>query len=387
MNDIEEIPSVIFELGTHTFKIGISGMNSPYYSYYPYMGITKENMILHNKDEIDSYVNNSNNSGTDLTMIPMMNSNNNQSLNVELFDEFIENFISNNDLLPDIMQHPFVFSERAIHDKDTRMSLTNLMFETYAIPYLFICKDAVLSSFAFGRTTCLVVDMGHSATTITPINDGMTIKKAIIRDTQISGVNTNKMLEVFINKGDVTSLGELSVYDSTFRNYYANMIMYHDIKCKFNEAIESTNTDKTISYTLPDNEVITLDAMKFVNEVSKKMFNEDNNNNESGLSNLIFNSVVQVELDIKKELFCNLCLCGGNSILCDDIATQVQNNISKRVSLATVIKMTSHVKNERSNIAWLGASILTSLGTFIQWCVTKEDYEEQGAVIIERKCA
>ena len=50
MNDIEEIPSVIFELGTHTFKIGISGMNSPYYSYYPYMGITKENMILHNKD-------------------------------------------------------------------------------------------------------------------------------------------------------------------------------------------------------------------------------------------------------------------------------------------------------------------------------------------------
>ena len=100
MNDIEEIPSVIFELGTHTFKIGISGMNSPYYSYYPYMGITKENMILHNKDEIDSYVNNSTNNGTDLTMIPMMNSNNNnQSLNVELFDEFIENFISNNDLL------------------------------------------------------------------------------------------------------------------------------------------------------------------------------------------------------------------------------------------------------------------------------------------------
>ena len=380
MNDIEEIPSVIFELGTHTFKIGISGMNSPYYSYYPYIGVTKESTILHNKDEVDSYVNNSSTNGVDVTMIPMIT----QSLNIELFDEFIENFIANNDLLPDIMQHPFVFSERSIHDKDTRMNLTNLMFEKYAIPYLFICKDAVLSSFAFGRTTCLIVDMGHSATTITPVNDGMTIKKAIIRETSISGANTNKLLETFINKGDISSLGELSAYDSTFRNYYSSMIMYHDIKCKINEAIDSSNTDKTVSYALPDNQVITVDSTQFASELSSKMFQEDS---ETNLSNLIFNSVVQVELDIKKELFCNLCLCGGNSVLCDDIATQVQNNISKRVSLATVIKMTSHAKDERSNIAWLGASILTSLGTFIQWCVTKEDYEEQGAVIIERKCA
>ena len=67
---------------------------------------------------------------------------------------------------------------------------------------------------------------------------------------------------------------------------------------------------------------------------------------------------------------------------------KVQEDITKRVSMATVVKMNSHMdKSDRTITSWLGASILTSLGTFVQWCVSKEDYEEHGPVVIERKCA
>ena len=55
--------------------------------------------------------------------------------------------------------------------------------------------------------------------------------------------------------------------------------------------------------------------------------------------------------------------------------------------MATIVKCTSHPGEDRINTSWIGGSILTSLGSFVQWCVSKEEYEEHGAIIIERKCA
>jgi actin-related protein len=42
--------------------------------------------------------------------------------------------------------------------------------------------------------------------------------------------------------------------------------------------------------------------------------------------------------------------------------------------------------NERHHAPWIGGSILASLGSFQQLWVSKREYEEQGAQIIEKKC-
>lgn len=39
---------------------------------------------------------------------------------------------------------------------------------------------------------------------------------------------------------------------------------------------------------------------------------------------------------------------------------------------------------ERKHSAWLGGSILASLSTFKQMCISKQEYEESGASIIDR---
>jgi len=35
------------------------------------------------------------------------------------------------------------------------------MFESFNVPCLFIAKSGVLSAFSCGKSTCLVMDMGH----------------------------------------------------------------------------------------------------------------------------------------------------------------------------------------------------------------------------------
>ena len=41
---------------------------------------------------------------------------------------------------------------------------------------------------------------------------------------------------------------------------------------------------------------------------------------------------------------------------------------------------------ERRFATWIGGSILASLGSFQQLCMSKQEYEEHGASLIGKKC-
>lgn len=82
----------------------------------------------------------------------------------------------------DPKDHPILFTEPTLHNKENRLKLTEIMFETYGIPAMFICKSAVLSAFSCGRSTCLVFDSGHNSTYAVPVHDGYSLQKSIINE-------------------------------------------------------------------------------------------------------------------------------------------------------------------------------------------------------------
>lgn len=61
-------------------------------------------------------------------------------------------------------EHPMMLAEPSQNEKSVREKMVELMFEKYNVPAVFIAKNAVLSSFALGRQTSLVVDAGHEST-------------------------------------------------------------------------------------------------------------------------------------------------------------------------------------------------------------------------------
>ena len=62
-----------------------------------------------------------------------------------------------------------------------REKLTELMFEKYNIPAFFLCKNAVLTAFANGRSTGLVIDSGATQTSAVPVHDGYVLQQAIVK--------------------------------------------------------------------------------------------------------------------------------------------------------------------------------------------------------------
>ena len=180
---------------------------------------------------------------------------------------------------------------------------------------------------------------------------------------------------------------------------------------------ESTATQSESSvYELPDGTLIDLSCSSFgkdLCQLPELLFceesdlpfqqqhsynNNSNNNNGSGSSSwsydrttfsnaplhrLIHESLLAVgDVDARKELAGCICLVGATSLL-PNIETRLSQELSALlpsfVKPKVVAPKISSV--ERSCAAWIGASILTSLGSFQQLWLSRAEYEEYGAAM------
>lgn len=78
-----------------------------------------------------------------------------------------------------------------------REKLTETMFETYNVPAFFLCKSAVLTAFANGRSTGLVIDSGASQTSAVPVHDGYALQQAIVKSPLAGDFITARCRQLF----------------------------------------------------------------------------------------------------------------------------------------------------------------------------------------------
>jgi actin, other eukaryote len=60
-----------------------------------------------------------------------------------------------------------------------RESMMEVMFEVFEVQRFYVAVSAVMSMYAYGRTTGLVVDAGEDVSHIVPVFEGFTISHAI----------------------------------------------------------------------------------------------------------------------------------------------------------------------------------------------------------------
>jgi len=100
---------------------------------------------------------------------------------------------------------------------------------------------------------------------------------------------------------------------------------------------------------------------------------ESNNNNTNstadllrfrGMHHMILESINSCDIDIKRQLFNNIILTGGNSLL-SGFSSRLQNILNEVSPPNSKIKMIAYpASTERKFSSWIGGSILASLGSF-----------------------
>ena len=350
MNNIEEIQTIIFDLGSYNYRIGYSGNDRPSFIFPPIKFNEKDDYEFLTSQKGDGFFN-----------------------DIKKFEDFFDDFISDKELNTSLNQGSILFSEPIIHNKEQRKSLTEFLFEKYEIGGLFFCNNSVLSSFSYGKSSCLVFDSGHSQSNVVPVHDGMIIKNAF-NNFNLCGKNIEDIIiNELIKKKNIK-------WDDW--NILQKIQIISDIK----DIIFTPDDDTNKNYILPDKKNIEIND-EFISymkkEIENKLFNEETN-----LKSIILKSISSVLIDIKKELINNIFICGGNSLIFNNYLNNLKDSLVKQLVSGTLVKLTTHPsKIERSLASFLGASIVSSLNIYRESIVKKEEYEEHGANIIEKKCA
>lgn len=104
-----------------------------------------------------------------------------------------------------------------------------------------------------------------------------------------------------------------------------------------------------------------------------------------GLHQVVQKSILACDVDMRRELYGNLIVCGGTTLM-QGFTERLNRELTTLAPLQKLKIIASNNSIEKSFSVWLGGSILGSLGSFQQMWVSKEEFGEYGRNIVERKC-
>ncbi len=276
-------------------------------------------------------------------------------------------------------EHPVMLTEAPLNPKVNREKMTQIMFETFTVPCLYVAIQATLSLYSAGRTTGIVCDSGDGVTHTVPIYEGFSIPHAVSR-IQLAGRDlTQFMAKLLTERGhNFTSSAELQiVMDIKEKTAFVAL----DYEAALKQAQDSSSLEK--NYELPDGKVITIGSERF--RCPEYLFKplEMNGRELDSIQDLTYKSIQECDVDVRRDLYQNIILSGGTTMF-EGMGERLLKEIENRAPKSIQVKVIA--SPDRKYAVWRGGSTLTSLSTFASMWVTKEDYDEHGAGIVHRKC-
>ncbi|XP_037068027.1 actin-like protein 6A [Pollicipes pollicipes] len=309
--------------------------------------------------------------------------------------------------------HPVLMSEAPWNHRGRREKLTELMFEKYNVPAFFLVKNAVLAAFANGRSTALVLDSGATHTSAVPVHDGYVLTQGIVKS-PLGGDFITAQCRQFFSQNEVevvppymiaskepvkdyekakwTRRANLPEVTKSWHDYMVNEVVQDFqatiLQCVDDYSEEAISQMPAVPYEFPNGYHQDFGSERF--KIPECLFDPSNikgvGSTMLGMGNVAHNSVSMCDVDLRPNLYGNVVVTGGNTLL-QGVPERLNRDLSRKTPPNMRLKLISaQGSSERRFGAWIGGSILGSLGSFQQMWISKQEYEEGGRSQVDRKC-
>jgi len=151
------------------------------------------------------------------------------------------------------IQHPVLLTEPPLNPRSNRETAAQIFFETFNIPAMYTSIQAVLSLYASGRTTGIVLDSGDGVSHAVPVYEGFAMPSSI-RRIDVAGRDVTENLQTLLRKSGF--IFHTSAEKEVVR-LVKESVCYITTDIKREEKEWQTNRlDKVAEYTLPDGSVL-----------------------------------------------------------------------------------------------------------------------------------
>ncbi|WVR00206.1 hypothetical protein IAU59_007348 [Kwoniella sp. CBS 9459] len=281
-----------------------------------------------------------------------------------------------------------LLTEPPMNPKVNRQKMAEVMFEEYGFGGVYVAIQAVLTLYAQGLQTGVVVDSGDGVTHIVPVYDGFALPH-LTRRLDVAGRDvTRYLIKLLLMRG--YAFERTADFETVRGIKEALCFMSYDLEQ--DKKLSEETTVLVENYTLPDGRVIKVGSERY--EAPECMFQPHLVDVEQpGVAELLFQTIQHGAVDIRTELYKHIVLSGGSSMY-PGFPSRLEKEI-KQLYLTRVLggdasrlkhfKMRIEDPPRRKHMVFLGGAVLADImkDKDAFW-VTKEEWDEQGVRALDK---
>jgi actin-like protein 6A len=284
---------------------------------------------------------------------------------------------------------PVLISEPSVQNIAYRQKVIQLLFEKLGARAAFVCKRSVLSAFSVGKTNAIVVSSGAGITSVSCVVGGHA-SQHFYSSWNFAGNSLDiEIREKLRQQNPSLSFLPSSYASSTgvtksFRDYAERFHIQRmkEAVCRIAENKDIRVNVNTAAYELPDGTMV--DCNKIAQSVPEMLFTGKDKSIGAMVHDVIEKQRSSDE-SLAHSLLGSVVVCGGTSCM-SGFTERIQNDLSQMYQSNVVKCFAGQANQDKRNSAWIGGSIVGSLGAFGNLWITKREYEENGVGIVGKKC-